>query len=163
MKAFDTVNKQYAKLAAKKLIDKPNVQQAYQRILGEVWRSAVVRLPHRVMAQYEAIVNLDIGNYYTDDNYARPLSEIPKQHRQLIENIEYVINSKTGATFTRYVLPTNEKALAALLALIKLHGEIGGDSTKGNDIDAEKKRREIFGSVDFDDSDMKRVDNLDRI
>jgi len=157
MKAFQIENKYTAKFLAKKLIARPNIQQAYQRILGEVWRSAVVRLPHRVMQQYENIVELDLLDFYNDANEARILSEIPKDKRKLIENIEYVMNSKTGATYVRYVLPTKEKALAALLALIKLHGEIGGDSTKGNDIDAEKKRREIFSSVDFED-DMKTVD-----
>lgn len=148
-KAFQEDNKAMARYKAKRLLKRPEIQEALNRILGEVWRESVRKLPHQVMESYQKVLDMDVSDYYDDDGMAKPLSEIPLERRKMIINVEYVMNSKTGMVYPRYDLPDKKESLAALFSLIKLHKElIGDDSDKGNTSEAAKKRDEIFNSVE---------------
>jgi hypothetical protein len=158
-KAYQYSDKYKAKYYAKKLLKRPDIQDGLNRILGEVWRESVRKLPHQVMESYQRVLNLDVSDYYDDDGMAIPLSSISKEKRSLIGNVQYVMNSKTGAVYIQYDLPDKKDSLAALFSLIKLHKELIGDDGKDENAEASKKRNEIFNSVD--DVEMKPVEAIE--
>lgn len=159
-RAFGEKNKYQAKYKGQKLLKRPNMQEGLNRILGEVWRESVRKLPHQVMESYQKVLDLDVCDYYDDDGMAKPLSEIPKEKRKLITNIEYVMNSKSGTVYPRYELPDKKESLAALFSLIKLHKElIADDQADSGAAEAAKKRDEIFNMVD--DVEIKTLDKIE--
>jgi len=131
-----------------KLAKKKNIVEACKRLREAIWQRAQEILPITLLQDIESIRNLDILDYYEADGTARMLDAIPAEKRKLINNVNRMVNSKTGESYLLFDLPNKNTVTKTLLDLIKVRAETGSNREDTNTMgEAQAKINEIFGNI----------------
>ena len=139
-----------------RLAKKKDIIEACKRLREEIWSRAQEILPITLLQDLEAIRNIDPLDYYEADGQAKMLDAIPVEKRKLINNINIMVNSKTGERYILFDLPNKASVTKTLLDLIKVRAETGGNREDTNTMgEAQAKINEIFGNIGKTDETNK--------
>lgn len=136
-----------ALMGSKRLLARKDIQTAYNRLLDLIWDEACTVLPVQLLSDLNKIRDLDLLDYYDDSGYPIPLSEIPREKRLLINNIQIMLD-KQGMQHYTYDLPDKRKVTSTMLEIIKLREASNKDKDEmSNDKEAQEMVRSIFAKV----------------
>lgn len=146
--AYGTSDYKKALTQGSKLAKKRDVVEACKRLREEIWSKAQEILPLTLLQDLEAIRNIDPLDYYDAAGQAKMLDAIPTEKRKLINNINIMVNSKTGEKYITFDLPNKASVTKTLLDLIKVRAETGGTKEDTNTMkEAQDKVNEIFSKI----------------
>lgn len=146
--AYGTSDYKKALTQGSKLAKKRDVVEACKRLREEIWSKAQEILPLTLLQDLEAIRNIDPLDYYDAAGQAKMLDAIPPEKRKLINNINIMVNSKTGEKYITFDLPNKASVTKTLLDLIKVRAETGGTKEDTNTMkEAQDKVNEIFSKI----------------
>lgn len=154
--AYGTSDYKKALTQGSKLAKKRDVVEACKRLREEIWSKAQEILPLTLLQDLEAIRNIDPLDYYDATGQAKMLDAIPTEKRKLINNINIMVNSKTGEKYITFDLPNKASVTKTLLDLIKVRAETGGTKEDTNTMkEAQYKVNEIFSKIGKPDEASK--------
>lgn len=144
-----------ARSAASKMLKRKDIQAAIAKMNEEVFEYALKSLPNALMQDILNIRNINIFDFYEDDGHtAKPRNKIPEDKQYLIEDTEIIVNSRTGAVLTHYVLPSKTNTTKLMIELLKMRDMSKGGGGEASVSDAMKaaaeQRNKVFGNTNLE-------------